>query len=64
MVLVRVLSNGARIHKLGWCVGGRFETALKVPTVELQALGDGVKVFAVALDTNGQVVGRSGGVSV
>ncbi|KAK0642074.1 ASST-domain-containing protein [Cercophora newfieldiana] len=56
--------KGARTHKLGVVRRVSFETVLVVSTAELEALGRDVKVFAVALDGDGRVVGRSGGVGV
>jgi len=54
---------GARTHKLGAVRRESFETVLVVSSATLQAIGENVRVFAIALDTNGRAVGRSGGVS-
>lgn len=54
----------ARTQKLGVARRESFETVLVVSTVELEVLGEDVKVFAVALDGEGRALGRSGGVRV
>ncbi|KAK3381706.1 ASST-domain-containing protein [Podospora didyma] len=58
---VYVLWNGGT---LGAVQRESFETVFVVSSTGLQTLGEDVRVFAVALDAEGHVVGRSSGVSV
>jgi len=59
-----VVGKVARTQNLGVARRVSFQTALAVSTAGLEVLGEDVKVFAEALDSEGRALGRSGGVKV
>ncbi|KAK3353752.1 ASST-domain-containing protein [Lasiosphaeria hispida] len=53
-----------RTQELGAVARTSFETSLAVASEEIRGLGDSARIFAVALDAAGQVIGKSSEVAI